>query len=99
MLKMLNYSRYKVIERLVHDVDPLNTYRRSSYMSITGGGSGGIPMMFAVDVHENRRQRAQMGDFLKLCGVVGPRDWVLSIHLAGGFYRYLNRDRILTVET
>ncbi|KAJ5750751.1 hypothetical protein N7533_007779 [Penicillium manginii] len=81
---------YKVIERLVHDTDPLNTYRRSSYMSITGGGSGGIPMMFAVDVHENRRQRAQMGDFLKICGVVGPGDWVLSIHLAGGFYRSLD---------
>lgn len=96
---MLNQSRYKVIERLVHDMDPLNTYRRSSYMSITGGGSGGIPMMFAVDVHENRRQRAQMGDFLKLCGVVGPGDWVLSTHLAGGFYRYLNIDRILTVKT
>ena len=46
-------------------------------------------MMFAVDVHENRQQRAQMGDFIKLCGIIEPRDWVLSIHLAGGFYRYV----------
>ncbi|CAG7952374.1 unnamed protein product [Penicillium salamii] len=81
---------YKVIERLVHDMDPLNTYRRSSYMSITGGGSGGLPMMFAVDVHENRQQRAQMGDFIKLCGIIEPRDWVLSTHLSGSFYRSLD---------
>ncbi|KAJ5712223.1 hypothetical protein N7493_008691 [Penicillium malachiteum] len=81
---------YKVIERLIHDMDPLNTYRRSSYMSITGGGSGGVPMMFAVDVQENRRQRAQMGNFIKLCGVIEPGDWVLSTHLAGGFYRSLD---------
>lgn len=47
-------------------------------------------MMFAVDVHENRQQRAQMGDFIKLCGIIEPRDWVLSTHLSGGFYRYVN---------
>ncbi|KAJ5608760.1 hypothetical protein N7528_009327 [Penicillium herquei] len=83
-------KKKNVIERLVHDTDPSNTYRRSSYMSITGGGSGGIPMMFAVDVYENRRQRAQMGDFIKLCGIIEPIDWVLSTHLAGGFYRSLD---------
>ncbi|KAI3161985.1 hypothetical protein DTO039G3_8343 [Penicillium roqueforti] len=81
---------YKAIERLSHDVDPRNTYRQSSYVSITGGGSGGVPMMFAVDVHENRRQRAQFGEFLKLCGVIQPGDWVLSTHVAGGFYRSLD---------
>ncbi|KAM3073025.1 hypothetical protein ACMFMG_008743 [Clarireedia jacksonii] len=59
-------------------------------MSITGGGSGGVPMMFAVDAHENRRQRAQMGDFLKLCGVIDPVDMVLTTHLVGGFYRSLD---------
>ncbi|THV48368.1 hypothetical protein BGAL_0253g00170 [Botrytis galanthina] len=81
---------YKSIQRLTHDVDPRNTYRHSSYMSITGGGSGAIPMMFAVDVHENRRQRARMGDLLKICGVIEPKDLVLSTHLAGGFYRSLD---------
>ncbi|CAG8905882.1 unnamed protein product [Penicillium egyptiacum] len=86
----LIYFRYKAIERLTHDVDPRNAYRQSSYVSITGGGSGGVPMMFAVDVHENRRQRSQMGEFLKLCGVIQPGDWVLSTHLAGGFYRSLD---------
>ncbi|KAF7917622.1 uncharacterized protein EAE98_010038 [Botrytis deweyae] len=81
---------YKSIERLTHDVDPRNTYRHGSYMSITGGGSGAIPMMFAVDVHENRRQRARMGDLLRICGVIEPKDMVLSTHLAGGFYRSLD---------
>ncbi|KAF7904799.1 hypothetical protein EAF00_002133 [Botryotinia globosa] len=81
---------YKSIERLTHDVDPRNTYRYGSYMSITGGGSGAIPMMFAVDVHENRRQRARMGDLLRICGVIESKDLVLSTHLAGGFYRSLD---------
>ncbi|KAJ5823600.1 hypothetical protein N7447_005940 [Penicillium robsamsonii] len=81
---------YKAIERLTHDVDPRNTYRESSYMTITGGGSGGVPMMFAVDVHENRRQRLKMGQFLKLCGVIKRGDWVLSTHSAGEFYRSLD---------
>ena len=44
-------------------------------------------MMFAVDVHENRRQRAQMGQFLRLCGLIGPGDFVLSIHFSGWFNR------------
>ncbi|KAJ5644425.1 hypothetical protein N7507_010436 [Penicillium longicatenatum] len=52
---------YNVIEQLTHDQDARNTYRHSSYMSITGGESGGIPMFFAVVAHENRQQRAQMG--------------------------------------
>lgn len=59
-------------------------------MSITGGGSGSIPMMFAVDVHENRQQRLQMGNFIRLCRLVEPDDWVLSTHAAGGFYRSLD---------
>ncbi|KAI9042919.1 uncharacterized protein KD926_004709 [Aspergillus affinis] len=81
---------YKAAERLTNDVDRRNTYRQSSYLSITGGGSGGTPMMFAVDVHENRQQRIQMGKFIRLCGVVSPRDWVLSTHVSGGFYRSLD---------
>jgi hypothetical protein len=74
----------------VKDASPENTYRQSSYMSITGGGSGGVPMLFAVDVHENRQQRMQMGKFVRLCGLVDPADWVLSIHVSGGFYRSLD---------
>ncbi|PQE22033.1 AMP-dependent synthetase and ligase protein [Rutstroemia sp. NJR-2017a BBW] len=81
---------YKVIERLTNDLGPRNTYRQGCYISITGGGSGGVPMMFAVDAHENRRQRAQMGKLLKLCGVLNSEDMVLSTHLAGGFYRSLD---------
>ncbi|KAJ5087595.1 hypothetical protein N7456_011211 [Penicillium angulare] len=81
---------YKAIARLTHDVNPRNAYRHGCYMSITGGGSGGVPMLFAVDALENRRQRAQVGKFLSLTGVIEPQDWVLSTHLAGGFYRSLD---------
>lgn len=85
-----------MIKRLTRDAGPENVhYRQSLYLSITGGGSGGIPMMFAVDVHENRQQRMQMGKLLRLCHVVSPDDWVLSIHATGGFYRSLD----LTTET
>ncbi|KAJ5793382.1 uncharacterized protein N7503_009360, partial [Penicillium pulvis] len=31
-----------------------NKYRHSSYLSITGGGSGGIFVLFAVDAYEHR---------------------------------------------
>ncbi|KAK6592011.1 hypothetical protein H4I96_11871 [Botrytis cinerea] len=81
---------YKAIKRLTHDKDSRNTYLHSSYTSITGGGSGAVPMMFAVDVYENRRQRARMGDLLRVCGVIEPKDLVLSTHLSGGFYRSLD---------
>ncbi|KAM0145627.1 hypothetical protein ACHAPG_011537 [Botrytis cinerea] len=74
---------YKAIKRLTHDKDSRNTYLHSSYTSITGGGSGAVPMMFAVDVYENRRQRARMGDLLRVCGVIEPKDLVLSTHLSG----------------
>lgn len=59
-------------------------------MSITGGGSGSVPMMFAVDVHENRQQRLQMGHFIRVCRLVEPDDWILSTHASGGFYRSLD---------
>ncbi|KAM0123574.1 hypothetical protein ACHAO1_011263 [Botrytis cinerea] len=62
---------YKAIKRLTHDKDSRNTYLHSSYTSITGGGSGAVPMMFAVDVYENRRQRARMGDLLRVCENAG----------------------------
>ncbi|KAE8375733.1 hypothetical protein BDV26DRAFT_299489 [Aspergillus bertholletiae] len=81
---------YKTVERLTHDASPENVYRESSYMTISGGGSGGLPMMFAVDVHENRQQRAQMGKLLRTCGVIHPKDWVISVHISGGFYRSLD---------
>ncbi|KAI9046319.1 uncharacterized protein KD926_004157 [Aspergillus affinis] len=83
-------SIYQAVERLVQDTSLENTYRRSSYLSITGGGSGGQPMLFAVDVHENRQQRLEMGRFLRLCRIVEPEDWVMSTHASGGFYRSLD---------
>lgn len=76
-----------MIERLTRDTSPENTYRESSYLSITGGGSGGLPMLFATDAAENRLQRARMGLLLRTCGLVRPGDWALTTHSGGSFYR------------
>ncbi|AEO56071.1 hypothetical protein MYCTH_2300559 [Thermothelomyces thermophilus ATCC 42464] len=85
---------YKTIERLAGDASPDNTYRRSAYLSITGGGSGGLPMLFATDAAENRAQRARMGNLIRNCRLIGPGDWVLTTHASGHFYRSLD----LTLE-
>lgn len=76
-----------MIQRLVNDVDPKNTYRKGVYTSITGGGHGGTPLFFATDVAENRRHRAMFGRFLRATRVIDPSDWVLSTHCAGDLYR------------
>ncbi|RAK79539.1 uncharacterized protein BO72DRAFT_400293 [Aspergillus fijiensis CBS 313.89] len=81
---------YRVIERLTKDTSPHNEYRRSAYVSITGGGSGGLPLMFLSDANENRQHRAAFGDFLRICGVVKPHDWILTTHAAGYWYRSLD---------
>ncbi|KAF5857529.1 hypothetical protein ETB97_005668 [Aspergillus alliaceus] len=81
---------YKVIARLTDDTSPQNEYRRSSYVSITGGGSGGLPLMFVTDTQENRNHRAAFGEFLRTCRVVEPHDWILTTHASGYFYRSLD---------
>ncbi|KAE8154621.1 hypothetical protein BDV25DRAFT_135789 [Aspergillus avenaceus] len=86
---------YKVIERLTQDMSLDNVYRKGSYVSATGGGSGGFPMIFAVDALENRQQRMRMGELIRLCGITSPADWVLSLHMSGDLYRSLD----LTTET
>lgn len=73
---------------MTHDTSPENVYRLRSYISITGGGSGGLPLMFATDVKENRKHRAVFGEFMAACGLVGPGDWVLTTHASGYLYRY-----------
>ncbi|KAJ5301907.1 hypothetical protein PENANT_c062G04959 [Penicillium antarcticum] len=81
---------YRIIERLNNDLSPHNTYRCSAYISMTGGGTGGLPLMFATDTKENRTQRAVFGDLLRTCGVIAPQDWVLTMHTSGYFYRALD---------
>ncbi|RAL07450.1 uncharacterized protein BO97DRAFT_251926 [Aspergillus homomorphus CBS 101889] len=81
---------YQVVERLTKDTSPQNEYRRSSYVSITGGGSGGLPLMFLSDAKENRQQRAAFGEFLRTSGVVDPHDWILTTHASGYMYRSLD---------
>ncbi|GLA58329.1 hypothetical protein AtubIFM56815_008650 [Aspergillus tubingensis] len=47
------------------DTNPENEYRCSSYVSVTGGGSGDMLLMFFTDVKENRQHRAAFGEFLR----------------------------------
>ncbi|CAG8928439.1 unnamed protein product [Penicillium salamii] len=81
---------YEQIQRLSVDDSPQNDFRRSVYSSITGGGSGGVPMLFLTDSTENRKHRLTAGRFLKTCGLVDPRDWIVTVHVSGGFYRSLD---------
>ncbi|KAI9150840.1 hypothetical protein HJFPF1_10617 [Paramyrothecium foliicola] len=69
---------------------PRNTFRHAAYISTTGGGSGSVPLLFATDVHENRRQRAQFGRFLQNLGVVSEGDWIVTTHFTGHLYRSLD---------
>ncbi|KAM3508780.1 hypothetical protein MY10362_000990 [Beauveria mimosiformis] len=85
---------YTTIQRLVNDTSPENTYRQSSYISITGGGRGAQPLFFATDVNENRRQRAEFGKLIASTGMLNGCDWVVSMHSGGGLYRALD----LTLE-
>ncbi|KAK2766869.1 hypothetical protein FQN54_006183 [Arachnomyces sp. PD_36] len=80
----------KTIRRLTADTNPRNGYRRSSYISITGGGSGGLPLIFATDSIENRNHRAAVGALARRCRVVEPGDIVLTVHVSGQFYRALD---------
>ncbi|KAK6334664.1 hypothetical protein TWF718_010112 [Orbilia javanica] len=81
---------YPTINRLWADTNPENPYRKAAYLGITGGGSGGKPMIFATDVFENRRHRAAAAALLRTCGVIEPGDVVLSVHAAGSLYRALD---------
>ncbi|GJD05305.1 hypothetical protein ColKHC_14130 [Colletotrichum higginsianum] len=85
---------YTAIERLINDPSPQNTFRQSIYTSTTGGGSGSKPLFFATDVHENRRQRALFGRFLRHIGLATEKDWIVTVHSAGNLYRSLD----LTLE-
>ncbi|KAG5659630.1 hypothetical protein KAF25_002189 [Fusarium avenaceum] len=83
-------TSYNVIERLVKDHSRDNTYRRSVYTSVTGGGSGSQTLFFATDVLENRVHRANFGRLLRNTGVIKDDDWVLSTHWGGHLYRSLD---------
>jgi hypothetical protein len=89
----VSYSiRYTVIERLINDTDPENTYRHNVYTSVTGGGGGvSKPLFFATDALENRRYRTLFGEFLKKLGIIERGDWVLSTHHGGSLYRYVDK--------
>ncbi|KAE8312643.1 hypothetical protein BDV41DRAFT_565005 [Aspergillus transmontanensis] len=79
----------KQVARLIVDQDPRNGYRQQNYCTVTGGGSGGAPLMFAMDSLESRQQRAATGTLMRNCGLLGPGDWVLTVHVSGNLYRVL----------
>ncbi|OQE30240.1 hypothetical protein PENFLA_c003G04695 [Penicillium flavigenum] len=83
-------SLYRHISRLTVDKDSRNGYRQGTYISTTGGGSGGPPMVFATDCLENRRQRAVIGNLLRECGLIERGDWVLTLHVSGHLYRAID---------
>ncbi|KAI1825999.1 hypothetical protein F4861DRAFT_146430 [Xylaria intraflava] len=81
---------YTTVERLVDDTSPENAYRRSIYVSMTGGGISPKPLFFATDAAENRQHRWNFGQFLRKVGIVTPGDWVMTIHTSGKLYRSLD---------
>ncbi|OAA40181.1 hypothetical protein BBO_06239 [Beauveria brongniartii RCEF 3172] len=93
---------YATIQRLVNDTSPENTYRQSSYVSVTGGGRGAQPLFFATDVNENRRQRADFGKLIASTGMLNGRDWVVksagACTLAAGSYMPLPEIQQLLVK-
>ncbi|KAJ6486946.1 hypothetical protein C8R45DRAFT_903079 [Mycena sanguinolenta] len=88
----LTYKKdlYQAIQRLSSDRDPRNGYQLGSYISTTGGGSGGVPMIFATDAQENRTQRRIAGRLMHACGVIESGDSVLTMHTSGNLYRSLD---------
>lgn len=44
-------------------------------------------MVFATDSIETRKQRAAFGSLMRSCGVLGPGDWICTMHTAGHLYR------------
>ncbi|WEW61325.1 hypothetical protein PRK78_006815 [Emydomyces testavorans] len=81
---------YQTIQRLTADTNPRNGYRQRGYISVTGGGSGGVPMVFVTDSTENRRQRDVIGGLVRTCGLIETGDWMLTMHISGSFYRALD---------
>ena len=46
-------------------------------------------MFFLTDAMENRMHRATAGELMRICGVIEPRDWVITLHTSGYLYRYV----------
>lgn len=79
-----------MIQRLINDTSFENSFRRSIYTSVTGGGgTSSSPLFFATNVYENRLHRSVFGRFLSKMGLIQVGDWVVTVHTAGELYRYV----------
>jgi hypothetical protein len=88
-------NRYETTKRLATDKNPENTFRHSTYISVTGGGGGATASLaFLTDSRENRAQRAACGDLMRRLGLLTSKDCVLSMHPSGNLYRYVNSRRL-----
>lgn len=84
-------TRYREIPRLFTDDNPRNTFRNSTYISVTGGGGGSTQSLsFLTDIKENRAQRKACGELLRRLNVLSGTDCVLSLHPSGKMYRYVS---------
>lgn len=79
-------------ERLLDDLSPQNYFRHRAYVSLTGGGSGSRSLSFLTDVDENRKHRAEFGQFLRTAGLIQNGDWLLTTHSAGNLYRHVRAE-------
>ncbi|KAK6810715.1 hypothetical protein RU639_013567 [Aspergillus parasiticus] len=84
------HDLYQIIQRLIAEDDPKNVFRHASYISTTGGGSGGVPMVYFTDAWENRMQRFSAAKLFKTCGIIEPGDCILTMHASGNLYRSLD---------
>lgn len=77
------------MRRLAEDDNAKNTFRHSTYISVTGGGSGSLtnPLAFLTDLKENRAQREANGHMLRRLNAIEDGDCVLSLHTSGNLYR------------
>ncbi|KFX88684.1 hypothetical protein V490_07472 [Pseudogymnoascus sp. VKM F-3557] len=82
---------YREIPRLFADNNPQNTFRHSTYISVTGGGGGeSHSLSFLTDIKENRAQRKACGELLRRLNVLKVDDCVVSMHATGKLYRALD---------
>ncbi|MDR3634031.1 MAG: hypothetical protein P4L84_09510 [Isosphaeraceae bacterium] len=65
-------------------------FRRSIYLSPTGGTSTGRPLYFPTDIRENQEQRARLARRLEAAGILGAASIALNLFSCGRLLRSLS---------